>query len=162
MDLSEVVREVSDRFAEEVRRVGCTLRVDAPATRGEWDRLRLEQVLANLLSNALKYGSGGSVDVTLEADADNARLSVRDEGIGISTEDIARIFGRFERAVPARHYGGLGLGLYITRQIVEAHGGQIRVTSTRGAGSTFTVELPRHLAKQVLSLGDRHSPEVRP
>jgi signal transduction histidine kinase len=107
--------------------------------------LRLEQVLANLVSNALKYGAGKPVEVGVETSDDRARLSVRDYGIGISRTDTDRIFGRFERAAPVRHYGGLGLGLYITQRIVAEHGGTIHVTSEPGAGSLFVVELPRHL-----------------
>lgn len=153
MDLAELVREVTERFAEPARQAGCTLRVHvAPAAKGDWDSLRMEQVLGNLLSNAIKYAAGGPIDVDLEADAERVRLSVRDQGIGIPPEDVARIFGRFERAVTARHYGGLGLGLYITRQIVEAHGGQIRVTSAPRSGSTFTVEVPRQVQNKAHSL----------
>ncbi|MBI2894789.1 MAG: response regulator [Deltaproteobacteria bacterium] len=147
LDLGPLVREVAERFAEEAHLAGCALRVDAAAgVIGEWDRLRVEQVLSNLLSNAVKYGPGRPIDVALEADGAVARLSVRDRGIGISPEDVARVFERFERAVSARHFGGLGLGLYITRQIVEAHGGHVHVDSTPSEGSTFIVELPRHRA----------------
>jgi signal transduction histidine kinase len=99
-------------------------------------------VIANLLSNACKYGAGKPIRVEVGLDGKLARLSVRDHGIGIAPADRERIFERFERAASARHYGGLGLGLYITRQVVEAHGGTIRVASHAGAGSTFSVELP--------------------
>ena len=99
-------------------------------------------MIANLLVNAIKYGGGRPVRLTVERADGAARLTVRDEGIGISTEDQERIFDRFERAVSVRSYGGMGLGLYITQQIVDAHGGRIQVQSTRGKGSTFTVDLP--------------------
>ena len=109
---------------------------------GYWDRLRLDQVLTNLLSNALKFGAGKAIEVTLQETHDEVLLAVRDHGIGISPEHQSRIFGRFERAVPTRHYGGLGLGLWIVRQIVERLGGEIQVESVPGAGSTFMVTLP--------------------
>ena len=109
---------------------------------GEWDRFLLDQVVTNLLGNAIKYGAGAPVHVTLTSTQDAARLSVRDRGIGIAPEDQARIFERFERAVSDRHYGGLGLGLWIARQVVEAHGGTIRFESTPGKRTTFIVELP--------------------
>jgi signal transduction histidine kinase len=109
---------------------------------GRWDRFRIDQVLANLLSNAIKYGRGKPISVHVASTDDTARLSVRDEGIGIAGNDVTRIFGRFERAVSSRHYGGLGLGLYIAHEIVEAHGGCIVVDSAPSAGSTFTVLLP--------------------
>src|SRR5439155_15213342 len=101
------------------------------------------QVLSNLLSNALKYGPGRPIDVSVQAEGEKVTFSVVDRGMGIMEEDQRRIFRRFERAVSSRHYGGLGLGLYISRQIVEAHGGTIDVSSHVGEGSVFTVSLPR-------------------
>jgi signal transduction histidine kinase len=102
----------------------------------------MEQIVTNLLSNALKYGAGKPVELTLESDGTRARLTVADGGIGIAADDVQRIFARFERAAPARNFSGMGLGLYITRQAVEAHGGRITVTSQPGRGATFIVDLP--------------------
>jgi signal transduction histidine kinase len=115
--------------------------------------MRIAQVVTNLLSNACKYGSGKPVEVTVEPAGERAVLTVRDHGIGIQTEHLERIFECFARAVPPRHYGGLGLGLYITRQVVEAHGGTIRAESEVGAGATFVVDLPRE-APVMASEGD--------
>jgi signal transduction histidine kinase len=144
LDLAEVARAVVHRFETEARLLDVALTVDAPEpVRGRWDRLRLEQVVTNLVDNAVKYGEGRPVAVKVEGTADGVRLTVRDEGIGIDPEALPRLFGRFERAVSERHYGGLGLGLYITRTLVESMGGQVRVESEPGQGSTFTVELPR-------------------
>jgi two-component system sensor kinase FixL len=112
-------------------------------TRGIWDRRRLEQVLRNLLSNALKYGEGKPVEISIEGRDANVRLVVRDQGIGIDSPDLQRIFDPFERAAPIEHFGGLGLGLYIVRHIVEAHGGTIEVSSKPGAGARFMISLPR-------------------
>ncbi len=149
VDLAEVARDVVARFEEEAGRAGCTLRLDAPeAVTGTWDRLRLDQVITNLLANAVKYGPGKPVDVRVRGEPGHAVISVRDHGIGISSGDQQRIFGRFERAVSKRHYGGFGLGLWIVREIVEALGGVVRVESTPGLGSTFTVELARPLAAE--------------
>jgi signal transduction histidine kinase len=111
-----------------------------------WDRLRLEQVLTNLVSNAVKYGRGAPVDIAISTSAAEVELSVRDRGIGISEEDQRRLFHRFERAVPTRSYAGFGLGLWICRELVRAHGGDIRLESTVGEGATFTVRLPRRAA----------------
>jgi signal transduction histidine kinase len=105
--------------------------------------MRMEQVLTNLISNAVKYGDGKPVSVTLRAENGRAELSVSDCGIGIAEADCARIFEQFERAAVRRNYGGLGMGLYITRQIVLAHGGSVQVESRPGEGSTFRVSLPR-------------------
>jgi signal transduction histidine kinase len=149
VDLTAVVRDAAARFREDLVRAGCALeiRTDGPCV-GEWDRVRLEQVVTNLLSNAAKYGASRPIEVTVRGDETGARLSVRDQGIGIPAEHQARIFERFERAVSDRHYGGLGLGLWIVRQIVEALGGSIRVESVAGEGSTFTVLLPKARRKR--------------
>ena len=125
VDLAEIVREVLSRFAEESARANCPLEVhaDEPVV-GHWDRIRVEQLVTNLVANALKYGRGKPVAVTVERRAGAALLTVRDHGIGIDPEKLPRIFERFERAASPT-YGGLGLGLYIARQIVSAHGGEI-------------------------------------
>ena len=143
VDLASVIREVVLRFEAQAAQARSELHVatGGPLV-GHWDRLRLEQVVTNLLSNAIKYGAGKQVSLEARATSTHARLTVRDEGIGIAPEALPRLFGRFERAVSERHYGGLGLGLYITRQIVEALGGTVRVESAPGQGATFTVELP--------------------
>jgi PAS domain S-box-containing protein len=143
LDLSELVPQWVERLSDAARRGGSELDLDVE--RGVsivGDELRLEQVLTNLLSNAVKYGEGRPIAVRLRRLGQRALLSVVDHGIGISPEDQVRIFDRFERAVNARHYSGLGLGLWIARQIVQASGGVLRVASAEGKGSTFTVDLP--------------------
>jgi len=144
VDLAALVREVAARHREELTQAECRLELacDGPST-GHWDRLRVEQIVVNLLSNAIKYGAGHPIEVDVGGDVATARLLIRDHGIGIPAEDQSRIFERFERAVSDRHYGGLGLGLWIVRQVVDALGGRIAVESLQGAGSTFIVELPR-------------------
>ncbi|RYZ41891.1 MAG: PAS domain-containing sensor histidine kinase [Myxococcaceae bacterium] len=145
MDLGELVREVVDRFAESAAQAGCPLTLDAQEGQvGHWDRIRLDRVVTNLLSNALKFGRGHPVWVRVTAlDDAHVRLTVRDEGVGIAPEAQRRVFERFEREPSARAEAGYGLGLYIVRQLVEAHGGTIRLESTPGQGATFTVDLPR-------------------
>ncbi len=143
-DLAVLVREVAASFEDELAGAGSSLDLDVPGpVVGLWDRSRMEQVVTNLLSNAIRYGSGRPVAVALSCDAGKARLEVRDQGIGISPADQEHIFERFRRAVPAGQFGGLGLGLYIVREIVRAAGGTVCVESAPGAGSTFVVELPR-------------------
>jgi signal transduction histidine kinase len=143
VDLSRVVDDVLTRLRDFIERGGCAVDLRAePSVWGLWDRLRLEQVLVNLLTNAVKYGGAGRIEVALSATEGEARLAVSDHGPGIPAEQQARIFNRFVRAAP-REVGGLGLGLYITREIVEAHGGRIHVESRPGEGATFVVELPR-------------------
>ena len=119
--------------------------MDAQEVVGLWDRVRLDSVIGNLVSNAVKFGEGKPINVSVSCDGSVARIVVTDQGIGIAPEEQARIFGKFERAVSERHYGGFGLGLWVVRQIVEAHGGSIRVASEAGKGSTFVVELPLSL-----------------
>lgn len=106
------------------------------------DRFRIEQVMGNLLNNAYRYGRGQPVSVEVITKGNVAHVSIIDQGIGIDRQDKEKIFTRFRRAVPASEVSGLGLGLYIAKQIVEAHGGAIRVESELNKGSTFTVELP--------------------
>lgn len=143
VDLVEVVRDVMAAFGQQAERAGCELMlVEHGPVVGQWDRSRLVQVVTHLLANALKYGAGKPVRVRAVGWPEWAHLSVSDRGIGIAPEHLSRIFGRFERAVSGQHYGGLGLGLYITRRIVEALNGEVRVTSRPGRGSTFTVRLP--------------------
>ena len=142
-DLVEATRDVAGRFGDELARAECELFFSGDGSiRGCWDRLRMEQVVTNLLANAIKYGARRPIRLLVEKAAGTAVISVQDQGIGIEAHKIPRLFGRFERAVSSRSYGGLGLGLYIVRQIVEAHGGKIRVSSKVGVGSVFTVELP--------------------
>jgi PAS domain S-box-containing protein len=144
VDLSAVVREAAERWRDTLARASCALRVRVgDSIHGHWDRMRLEQIIDNLVSNAMKYGAGNPVEVVAEADEATVHIVVRDEGIGIAPESQRRIFERFERAVSARHFGGFGLGLWIVRNIVEAFGGEIRVASEPGHGSTFDVVLPR-------------------
>lgn len=109
---------------------------------GRCDPVRLEQVVASLVDNAIKYGGDQAVDVAVASGDDRAVIAVHDRGIGIPSEDQVRIFERFERAAPVSQYGGFGFGLWAAREIVKAHGGAIRVHSQHGRGSTFVVELP--------------------
>ncbi|WP_165373993.1 ATP-binding protein [Sorangium cellulosum] len=143
--LSEIARQVVARFHEggEIAESGSRVTVSAGDDgAGNWDRLRLEQVVDNLVSNALKYGQGKPIEIAVDSAGSSATLTIADHGIGIAPEHLGRIFGRFERAVSARHYGGLGMGLYISRRLVEALDGSIEVSSVLGEGSTFKVTLP--------------------
>jgi signal transduction histidine kinase len=143
VDLSQLVSDVAARFDEELRRAGCALRLELEGPIwGDWDALRLDQVLSNLVSNAIKYGRGKPVEIDARIVRGAARVSVRDHGIGISPENHGRIFARYERLVSHRQGGGLGLGLWICDQIVTAMGGRIRVMSAPSLGSVFIVELP--------------------
>ncbi|WP_170319900.1 ATP-binding sensor histidine kinase [Polyangium spumosum] len=143
VDLCALVRDVVAQLELDLNRSRCPVRlVGDSAVIGVWDRSRLEQVVTNLLSNAIKFGAGKPITIDARKEIGSARLEVTDQGIGIAPDQQARIFERFGRAVSVRHYGGLGLGLYICRRIVEAHGGSIRVESGEGMGSTFVLELP--------------------
>src|SRR5262249_38894184 len=143
-DLAQLVRQVAEDFREPAAAAGSELRfAGAERLEGSWDRLRMEQVLVNLFSNAVKYGAGRPISVGIDSNGERIRIRVADQGIGIAPDDLGRIFHRFERAAPVRNYGGLGLGLYISQHIVEAHGGRIEVSSTPGEGSTFVIDLPR-------------------
>ncbi|WP_437320246.1 sensor histidine kinase [Sorangium sp. So ce385] len=151
VDLRALSREVVEDFDVELKQSGSTVtwRADAPVV-GMWDRARLEQVVTNLVLNAIKYGRGKPIEISVAAVGDMARLVVADHGIGIDASCVPYIFERFERGVSAQHYGGLGLGLYISRRIVNAHGGSIRVESELGAGAAFIVDLPLRRRRHAL------------
>jgi signal transduction histidine kinase len=144
VDLAEVVREVVGRFEAELRDTPAKLNVIAPAAVvGRWDETRLDQVVTNLVSNAVKYGERQPIDVSVRSSGTDAILAVTDHGPGIAAEDQARLFGRFERGASAIGRGGFGLGLWIVREIVTALDGKVGVESAPGRGATFTVVLPR-------------------
>jgi signal transduction histidine kinase len=160
MNLAEVVEEVGRRFHDEAARLGCVLGVRAPlAAVGYWDRGRVDQVVSNLIANAIKYGEGKPIEVSVATAEDRALVMVRDNGVGIALGDHERIFGRFERAVSSRNYGGIGVGLWTVKQIVDALKGTVTVDSQPGMGATFTVALPRARvsagARFGASLGER-------
>jgi signal transduction histidine kinase len=143
VDLRDVVRKVLERFDLEIQRRHVTLTVNAPdPAPGRWDAARIDQVMTNLISNALKYGAGRPIEVSVRTEASQAVVVVRDHGIGISEDEQGKIFGPFAPVLAATHHAGLGLGLWIAQQIVQASGGRIKVDSRPEQGSTFTVELP--------------------
>lgn len=141
--LGDLVREVTERLRESLAAAGCavTPQVDATVV-AVWDQARIEQVLVILLTNAMKYAPGKPVEVSAKKDGTNVRLGVKDSGPGIPADKQQLIFERFERANASRDVTGLGVGLFIARQIVRGHGGRIWVESTPGQGATFHVELP--------------------
>lgn len=142
-DLAQLVGNVVESFAAQMEACGCELRLDrAESIVGVWDAFRIEQVLANLLTNAMRYGAGKPVQVSVAACAEGASIEVRDHGIGISPKSFERIFCQFERAEGSEGSAGLGLGLFIADQIVRAHDGRIQVQSQEGQGSLFRVVLP--------------------
>ena len=142
-DLQDLLSRVIGNLFNQANATGSTITLapHAPIT-GVWDEFRIEQVMINLLTNALRYGRGKPVLVSTAATEGGALVNVQDEGMGISDVDQQRIFEQFERASTNDGTGGLGLGLFITRQLVEAHGGRISVKSQPGEGSTFTFNLP--------------------
>jgi PAS domain S-box-containing protein len=144
VDLCEIAREVSERLGPQILSSTGSEPILELCERapGRWDPVRIEQVLINLLTNAMKYGKGKPIRVRVERLAGSARFSVQDQGPGIAPKDQARIFGRFERAISASEVSGLGLGLFISQQIVESHDGRIWVESELGRGACFLVELP--------------------
>jgi signal transduction histidine kinase len=143
VDLSELVRQVTANMLPLAESAGCEVRLTVEdGVSALCDPMAIEQILENLLSNAIRFGAGRPVEVSFASDRESARLSVRDEGVGISDCDQALIFERFHRSHGAKASGGFGVGLWVTRQLVRASGGEISVSSRRGAGSAFTVRLP--------------------
>jgi signal transduction histidine kinase len=142
-DLSDVVKDVVERLSEEASKAACELRLTlGRGIVGHWDRFRLDEALSNVISNAIKYGAGHPIDIQLQAGDEKAVVVVEDHGIGIAPDDLSRIFGRFERTIASKNYGGLGPGLYMTRQIVEQHRGSITAENRPCGGARFVIEIP--------------------
>jgi two-component system, OmpR family, sensor kinase len=143
VNLSTVIRAVTERMMPVADRAGCSVRLTVPDdVTARCDAMAIEQVLENLLSNAVRYGPGRPIEVSLSRDSAMARFSVRDEGSGIPERDQSRIFEPFRRVVRTNTGGGFGVGLWVTRRLVTAMQGDIAVSSALGAGSTFIVKLP--------------------
>jgi PAS domain S-box-containing protein len=142
-DLTQIVNDVTAVYADEMLKARCKLLLHAEApVVGQWDPEQVERVVVNLVSNAIKFGAGSPIEISVTSEQGAARLHVRDHGIGIAKEDQGKMFMRFERVSPVNHFGGLGLGLYIAKTIVSAHGGSIEVESAPGQGACFVVRLP--------------------
>jgi two-component system OmpR family sensor kinase len=150
VDLAAVAQAAAQRFKDDLASAGCSLSVVVAGPSGSkspilgrWDRMRLDEVITNFLSNAIKYGAGKPIQIRVTASATTATIEVEDHGIGISPDDQGRLFERLARVVSPDHYGGFGLGLWIVKLLVEAMGGKVAVRSAVGAGSVFSAELPR-------------------
>jgi signal transduction histidine kinase len=153
VDLTAVVFATAERFKEDLATAGCSLSVIVTDPSGQkgpivgrWDRLRLDEVITNFLTNAIKYGAGKPIQIRVAATEQVVSIEVEDHGIGISPGDQERLFKRFARVVSPEHYGGFGLGLWIVKVLVEAMGGHVSVRSAVGRGSVFVAELPRQVA----------------
>jgi signal transduction histidine kinase len=144
VDLVESLTDVLASFEAELAVARCEVRLKTPPTvTGWWDRLRLDQICRNLVSNALRFGAGRPIEITVGADDTTATLVVRDHGVGIPPEQQDLIFERFARAPEASRSGGFGIGLWVVRNICVSFGGSITVDSAVGAGASFAVSLPR-------------------
>jgi signal transduction histidine kinase len=147
LDLRELTQEVVTRLSDDFSWAGCPcdVRTAGPVV-GNWDRLQLDVVITSLVSNAMKYGAGRPIHVSVWGTEREGCISVRDEGEGIAPEDQERIFDKFVRLGPPDSAGvapGLGLGLWIVRHIVETMGGTVELESAPGEGAMFTITLPR-------------------
>lgn len=159
VELRSLARDVVERCQSQAEAAGVTLWLEeGPPVWGRWDLFRLEQVVTNLLTNAIKYGAGKPVEIEVSSDGTAARLTVRDNGLGIAPENQGKVFQQYQRVGESKHIAGLGLGLYITKGIVERHGGRIVLTSELGKGSSFTVDLP--LEANLREEGERGAPAL--
>lgn len=142
-ELNMLIAEVVDRFESTLKHSGSKVIFENhEKIIGKWDKFKLDQVATNLLSNAIKYGNGKNIKISLKKENEKAVLMIKDKGMGMRKEEIKKIFDRFVRTEAAKKYGGLGLGLYISKQIVEAHKGNISVSSSPQQGTEFTIKLP--------------------
>jgi PAS domain S-box-containing protein len=176
-DLADIVAVAVDRMHETAELAGCPLSITADTTIGSWDRSRIDQVVTNLVSNAIRYAAGAAIEVRVACEAagtsagvgeavgesggqagGEAVIEIRDRGPGLPAGELTRIFERFVRSAPMRHYAGLGLGLYVVRQITEAHGGRVTAENAAGGGACFTVRLPLEQPSQGSSSDPSHDP----
>lgn len=149
VSLSRIIKDTVKKYSDELKRSGSELKVTIEEDlEGTWDKVRIREVMENLLSNAIKYGNSRPIQILVEKTGEEAQLSVKDHGIGIPEEDQGKIFELFEKTASITHYGGLGLGLYISKKIIAAHRGSICVKSRLGQGSTFIVKLPTNSLPQ--------------
>jgi PAS domain S-box-containing protein len=160
--LAEMAREIVERYSGEASIAKCTIELQIKSEAvGYWDRFRTEQIVTNLLTNAIKYGAAKPITVQVAEENNTATITVRDEGIGIEKKDQNRIFERFERAVSPYSFRGLGLGLFIVRELVNMHFGDIRVESAVGKGSSFIVDLPTDLVTKDVGLNVLNTANIR-
>lgn len=143
VDINNIISEILEEFSTRIQREGYeVVYTNKESITGQYDKIRIHQAISNLISNAIKYGNRKPIEVTLYRENNHALITVKDHGIGIHKEQYEKIFGLFERAVSPTEYKGLGVGLYITKKIIEAHRGSITVSSKVGKESTFTIKLP--------------------
>lgn len=164
VNLSDLVKEIADQHCDPLAAAKCPLKLKIePNIKGHWDYSRIEQILVNLLSNAIKYAPGNPIKIEVSRIDHTAKLVVQDSGPGIPKEQQPKIFNRFERALASQNISGLGLGLFIVKQIVEAHHGTIHLESEVGTGSSFIVELPTKILDATLpnpKMPEGHLPAV--
>lgn len=142
-DLTAAVKSVVTRFEDHLAIAGSSLKLEAnEEIKGLWDQVRLDQAISNLLTNSIKYGEGSPIEIAIKKDGEKAKITIADKGIGIDPSVQKTIFERFKRGTTDGKFQGLGIGLFIVKQIVEAHGGKVYVKSKLGEGSKFTIELP--------------------
>ncbi len=143
MDLHTFVRETIGLLEEQVRAAKCSVYVQCEEPiRGRWDRVCLGQIVSNLVGNAIKFGAGKPLEITIGRSSAGVRIVVSDHGIGLAERDHQRIFERFEQLQPTTVQSGVGLGLWIVAEATHRLKGSVRLRSAPGEGSTFIVELP--------------------
>lgn len=142
--VDDLIRDVVERHQEMLTSSECHVEIgDLPSVKATWDKTRIEQVITNLMMNAIKYAPG-KIELKAEVHGGEVRIEMRDHGPGIEADKLSTIFNRFERAATSDKVGGLGLGLFIVKEIVEGHQGRIDVSTELGKGSSFVVTLPLH------------------
>ncbi len=152
LDIMALLNNVATDAADAARSAGCPISVTGPdSLQVTWDRLAVEQIVDNLVTNAIKYGGSSPIALSAELRGENVHIQVRDHGGGIPADEQARVFERFERAVGrGERRSGFGVGLWLVRQLAEAMGGMVAVGDAPGGGALFIVNLPQH-AKEASS-----------